>query len=455
MAHQILDMMSSHLQLDITLPLANAIVKYITAYESTGEAPLALHTPYLGIHRLYFLPRHQDEFLMMFNLDPKDLDGFCEQYTSGNKSFGVNIRDINKKSSEQLPKELDDVNIHKLKKMIGEVDTVNKDFKVVSNPFNIFITYLLHRVLISDLSPNIKDIVIFKILMFFQYKFFTSVVNSRFRYTPNEAVMQATYESLTNKFALKQYGTWYGVLESRAKQFMDNHKHLQTLILYKDDAAILYVISDLQTRVRNQLMLVIREFMATKENHDQIASYSYIGTNEDNEKILIDIESTYDIMIANVYQDSLAVTRFLDDRALQITAALFSQLNIAKLRSLIISFSELAVKQTRAGQQNLIRDINGTEILEGANVLIQHILQKSYRYVVNNKISLHQPALIIRAIRDVYGSSRILDPGILQVRESVAYMINNLSDSKRTETLSAFKIAFVLYIIILSFKYLN
>ncbi len=63
--------------------------------------------------------------------------------------------------------------------------------------------------------------------------------------------------------------------------------------------------------------------------------------------------------------------------------------------------------------------------------------------------------VVLKAIKDVYSSSRISDDGIIQVRESVNKLILELQSNRRDATVSSFRIAFVLYIIILSFKYLK
>ena len=89
------------------------------------------------------------------------------------------------------------------------------------------------------------------------------------------------------------------------------------------------------------------------------------------------------------------------------------------------------------------------------DLLIQNIIQKSYRYCIQNKINMRQVASILKAIKDVYSSSRISDDGIIQVRESVNKLVLELQSNRRDATVSSFRIAFVLYIIILSFKYLK
>ena len=73
---------------------------------------------------------------------------------------------------------------------------------------------------------------------------------------------------------------------------------------------------------------------------------------------------------------------------------------------------------------------------------------------MQNNVNL-KPLEILRALKDVYSSSRISDPGILQIRATMAHLVLELQDSRREVVLSALRIAFVIYIIILSFKFLK
>ena len=462
MSHEIKDTLSAFIKIEMTPALANAVIRFVNAYESRGTHPEAFNSPFLGLYPCFFLTKDRDDFFAIFDVDNKEITSHINKHSNGHDTiFGVTTRSLMDSFRGMLDNirrsmVIQGITASDVRRMVNDITSIDSNFKVASDPLNIFVTYLLHITAISTLKDELKRTVLFKLLMLLQYKFFTSLVNHRFKYKPDESVMVAMFESLTNKFDIKQHGTWKKVMEARAEQFVQKDSlHYPTFINYDDDKKILYVITDVQTRIRNQINIVTHEFMLAKERHDKIGTYSHMGTDADGEKVIMSGNSGFDMMIASVYNDSLAVTRFLDDDALMLVSGMFRGLPLPKIRSLLITFSELAVKQAKAGQSQVIKEENGIVIFVGSQALIQNIIQKSYRYCIQNKINMRQVASILKAIKDVYSSSRISDAGIIQVRESVNKLVLELQSNRRDATVSSFRIAFVLYIIILSFKYLK
>lgn len=462
MSHEIKDTLSAFIKIEMTPALANAVIRFVNAYESRGTHPEAFNSPFLGLYPCFFLTKDRDDFFAIFDVDNKEITSHINKHSNGHDTiFGITTRSLMDSFRGMLDNlrrsmVIQGITASDVRRMVNDITSIDSNFKVASDPLNIFVTYLLHITAISTLKDELKRTVLFKLLMLLQYKFFTSLVNHRFKYKPDESVMIAMFESLTNKFDIKQYGTWKKVMESRAEQFVQKDSlHYNTFVNYDDDKKILYVITDVQTRIRNQINIVTHEFMLAKERHDKIGTYSHMGTDAEGEKVIMSGNSGFDMMIASVYNDSLAVTRFLDDDALMLVSGMFRGLPLPKIRSLLITFSELAVKQAKAGQSQVIKEENGIVIFVGSQALIQNIIQKSYRYCIQSKINMRQVASILKAIKDVYSSSRISDDGIIQVRESVNKLILELQSNRRDATVSSFRIAFVLYIIILSFKYLK
>ncbi len=462
MSHEIKDTLSAFIKIEMTPALANAVIRFVNAYESRGTHPEAFNSPFLGLYPCFFLTKDRDDFFAIFDVDNKEITSHINKHSNGRDTiFGITTRSLMDSFRGMLDNlrrsmVIQGITASDVRRMVNDITSIDSNFKVASDPLNIFVTYLLHITAISTLKDELKRTVLFKLLMLLQYKFFTSLVNHRFKYKPDESVMVAMFESLTNKFDIKQYGTWKKVMEARAEQFVQKDSlHYNTFINYDDDKKILYVITDVQTRIRNQINIVTHEFMLAKERHDKIGTYSHMGTDAEGEKVIMSGNSGFDMMIASVYNDSLAVTRFLDDDALMLVSGMFRGLPLPKIRSLLITFSELAVKQAKAGQSQEIKEENGIVIFVGSQALIQNIIQKSYRYCIQSKINMRQVASILKAIKDVYSSSRISDDGIIQVRESVNKLILELQSNRRDATVSSFRIAFVLYIIILSFKYLK
>lgn len=464
MSQQIKDVLSAKLKIDITPALANAIIKFVNAYETRGTHPEAFNTPYLGLHPCHFLNKDRDDFFDMFDVDQKEFSNIVSDNVNRSKIFGIAMRDIVNYAKDTVMnffkgiknKAVFGITNNEMRKLINEIGSIDKNFLVVSDPFNVFIVYLLHRITVAKLDEKLKEQTIFKTIMLLQYKFFTSLVNYRFRYRPDEAAMIAMYESLTAKFDIKQYGTWKKVMESRAITFAKKDSlHYPTFVNFDDDKKILYIITDIQTRIRNQINIVTEEFMKTKEQQDKFGSYSHIGTDLEGDKVVNGEVSGYDMMISSIYNDAMSYTRFVDEEVLRICNGLFNSISIHMLRSFIIAFSENAVKQAKAGQSDLVKEVNGEIVSVGAHILIQNIIQKTYRYCIQNNVNMTQFTNIVKAVKDVYGSSRISDEGILHVKNSVGYLIQNIYKIEREATFSALRIAFVLYIIILSSRYLR
>lgn len=462
MSHEIKDVLGSFIKISFTPALANAVIRFVNAYESRGSHPEAFNSPYLGLHPCFFLTKDRDDFLAIFDVDNKELTSLVAKRSNGRDTvFGVTIESLIAMAKDiftafQKLAAMRGITASEIRKLINEITSIDKNFKVASDPLNIFITYLIHLVASSPLQEKLKRDTMFKLLMLLQYKFFTSLVNHRFKFKPDESVMVAMFESLTNKFDIKQYGTWKKVMESRAEQFVQtNSLHYATFVNYNDDKRILYVITDVQTRIRNQINIVTHEFMQAKERCDKIGTYSHMGTDVDGEKIMMSGNSGFDMMIASIYNDSLSVSRFLDDDALLVVNAIFRGIPLSKLRSLLISFSELAVKQAKSGESQLTKEEDGIKKFIGAQVLIENLIQKSYRYCIHTGVNMRQIMAILKAVQNVYGSSRISDEGIIQVWGSVDHLILELQSNRRTATVSSFRIAFILYIITLSFKYLK
>lgn len=461
---QIRDIFYRELPINVTPKLATVVIHFVNAYESRNTHPEAFNSPYLGLHPCYFLTKDRDDFFALFDYTEATVKSLISTSPSHNSTmFGVSMRsllDPITKSLQQLfqttLRGAHNLTNAEVRNSIKEITSINTNFKVASDPFNLFSIYAAHCFFASDLPEKLRYEAALKCLLLLEYKFFTSLVNHRFKYRPDEESMRALFEGLSSKFDIKQYGTWKEVLEARAHSFLKKEGiHYETLQKFDNDFRILYVVTDLQTRIRNQINIFTEEFMKIKESRDKIGSYTLAGSDIDGEKVIVDLSNSYDIMISGVYHAALSVPQFIDDMVIRIVTSFFTGINQTKMKSVLISFSEWATKQARSGQQMKIGVENGEPIDIGAQVLITSIIQKTYRYFVITNTNIKNVSSIVKSTKDVYSSSRILDEGILHVRRSVSYLLTKIQDSQREATLTSLRTAFIMYVILLSFKYLK
>jgi len=223
---------------------------------------------------------------------------------------------------------------------------------------------------------------------------------------------------------------------------------------YNDDKKVFYLITDTQTRIRDKFKRIVEIFRETKDTGDIIKTYSATGTDIDGSKIVMYQVSLFDTMTNNLSIEILNTSAFIEDKPIQIIASVFKSIRPDMLRYMLTKFSELAVSQSISGELDKIETHKNTNMYIGARALITNLIQKSYRYCIVEQVDMKNQLGIILKLKNIYSSSRIVDPGIISVKNSVDAFVEEHSKSKRTATNSSLKIAFVLYVIFKSFKYL-
>ena len=442
--------------IDITPAIANALCKYTLAFEVKNSK--ALSTPYLGLESCKFKEQFKQEFFDIFNTDGSQIAKLFNTY-SRNTFAGVNLNSLtslkrNVLAEEQKTYSDQGISNSTIKAVINTIDSIDKNFKVVSDPFNLFTSYVVYRCEKSKLPEDLKKRAQIAVLKLLQYKYFTSLVNYRFKYRPSEAAMQATFESLSDRFDIRKYGTWQKVMENRVIDILGPESiHRETIRTFADDKAVLYFITDFQTRIRNQLNIFCEEYMRVKELNNTIGSYSTTGSDaESGEKIILDNEDALTSAGLKIYSDSLITSKWLYDPAIRVTVSLFTALNITLFKKFLIGFSEYSVLKNNRGLKEEMKEENGIVMPIGPYSFITNAIQQSYRYCINNNVNTKNPVDVLKAVRGAMSSSRVSDPGIVAVRAASNHIVNEVYESNRDTTLSALRIGLIIYIVLLTIK---
>ena len=461
MTNKIKETFYKEIPLSINPALCKAITKYVNAYEVRRNNAAAFNTPILGVDLGTFTTADRDNFFQLVDGDFDVIYKAIESHIRTGEVFGVSTRELDKqtiKDVERLKKEaiLQGVSMSDIRKSIGGISSINTSYKVASDPFNIFITYLIHCIYNCNTSENIRIEACKSSLMLLQYKFFTSMVNHRFKYKADEGMMSAYFENLSFKNAIKRYGTWRNLLSARADELLsDKSIHLDTIKNYAPDSSVLYLITDVQSRLRQQLNIFTEGYFNFKKTEDAYGNYSNIGSDADGEKIIQGNTECLDTVISAVYNDVQSVTRFLDDKNIKICTGLFSTISAMQFRSLLIKFSDYISTKTRHNELDDIKKYQGNEVYVGSRILIEKVIENTIRYCKLNNVNMSRPTDILKATKDVFSASRVSDEGICKVRNSVDKFVLESKISSRTSTNASLRIALIIYLIIDAFKYMH
>lgn len=409
---------SQNHKLDITPELCIKIQKLCLEFEIKKSHPNALNTNLLGVTRMYFLD---------------------EDYNALFKTVGVDRSDftatINKIPSYSL----------------------NKKFKVASDPYNLLTLWVAHSVLNTKLNQKIQHDTVLALFKLLLYKFFTSLMSHYLRHGADEAIMQATLKSLSNKYDIVIYGTWKNDLTARAEDiFKPGGLHLDTLKRFNDDAKIVYILSDTQTRIRNKIKVIITKYYETKERGDMSRTYNLVSTI-DGEKFVRHVSNSFSSVIENTFTKASSQSSFVDNTGIKLISEMFTNIRPDMFKRLLIKFSETIALQSRSNELETVYVDRRTKLpyYTGMHLLTKELIQKTYRYAVINKIPIENKLEFLFRTKDMYSSSRLSDEDILSVKRSVAKFVQETKLTTRDATIASLTIGLILYIIVKSFDFLN
>ena len=91
------------------------------------------------------------------------------------------------------------------------------------------------------------------VLMVYHCKIFSSLPSHYFPYGLDKGVAEAVYSQMSMRFEIKQKGSWINVLEGSCEDLLSEESiHYNTLKKFDDDAAVIYLISDSQLKLRSK-----------------------------------------------------------------------------------------------------------------------------------------------------------------------------------------------------------
>lgn len=190
-----------------------------------------------------------------------------------------------------------------LKDLISDATDIVATRIVSTDPMNISCMWLCHRFYNSKLPDKVKHRAMLDTMLALQYKFISSILAHWFRYQADHDVAVATYAMLSKKFGLKRHGTWGKLLEYRAEEIISNRSiHLGTIKTFHNNADIVYMVNDIQGRIKDILKNIRDVF--EEVSHDPkmlIRNTSKLGTNLDG-----------DTIVKDMFKDDAKMKRFIN-----------------------------------------------------------------------------------------------------------------------------------------------
>lgn len=404
----------------ITRQVLAELSKFTAMYEVRDKNPMALNTPMLGVVKSYWYPKDADAIFNMFSVDKREF-----------------------------------------MQCIKASSAVDKNFNVTSNEFNLLVIWLIYHLhnegVIKTMTKQLCYQASLDLLKLLNYKFFSGKVAMQFPYGAKESVMQYTIDNLTAKSDIKnsETDTWKKLIYKHATvALIPNSIYANVFKNFGPDAAIVKSISDIHTRLCRKIVLISEAYYENNAKGNAYGTTSLVTEDEEKGKVLGNLQGTIDVMISRITTAILNTNEFIDTKHVQLASKLAANTRADMINSMLISFSAMATQQVKdKTTYEVTQDKKKNTLYIGYAKLIEELIQKIYRRAAITGVDLKNNLAILQLAKNTFTASRVIDVDILKIKDSVDNFVTTHTKYTRTGTLVGLRLGFILYIILISFKY--
>lgn len=325
------------------------------------------------------------------------------------------------------------------RKELLKVTTIDHSYAISSDDMNLMLMYLIHRVRTSaKLSEAQRQRGIYDIALIFFYRCLVIRQSDYFHFPADQHIAQAAYAQLSNKFLIKQLGSWKAVMDYRAKALIEPEGlHLKNLTVFEDDDLITYAISDSENRVRELYKSYCKVFHQVYSAGDRIASTS---------ATIVDMEGVEKIRerVREVEQAIALIQNTIHDQPSFVKEELLSV--ILEINS---NSSQRMVRQCLTW---LSDNYMGHQWHKKIDEFIRLIVIHSYHLVSDmGEAEMGDLPSVLVTLKNLYLSTRSTDPELTKIRKLGSELVKQAAGKVNPSLEMATRTSLILYITLRTF----
>lgn len=356
----------------------------------------------------------------------------------GGNLTGVHVVRFTDSDKDYLFSEILDVDYSELESKIYSIkfvkgkSGVNKDWIISSDIFNITCVWLMYLFEHSDkLDQNQKHEAKVRICNYLLYKFLTSLLFNSFKFPADPEVAQATYAQLSNKFILKQLGSWGATLRYLSENAVDAKGIHFEVIHNLEDERIIYFLNDTQGRVRDMFKNIFSVFDRLNREGVRIVSSSSI------------VEADGEMVLKDSMKSPGIYTRYLKTIISDKNTFIKQEL-VDVISGIMHTMSPRMLMKTLEWTSDNYQKVQDGDIEKAVDLVLEHAID----YLsVNHSDARKNIALLIDKLRGAYMSSRSTDERLLEVRRLVEKIVREATGSLNEAGIAGVRTAWMLYVV--------
>lgn len=330
------------------------------------------------------------------------------------------------------------VDYQKLEKRVRTATTIVHEYAISGDILNLTLMYLIHRILTATgLKPKEQERGAYDTALIFFYRCIVIRQDEWFHFPADPKVAQAAYANLTNQFLIKKLGSWKAVMEYRAKELLadvEKPGHRRALMVFQNDLAVVYAISDSENRIRDMYKNYYSVFNDMHEQGTKIGSSSSTQVDlEGVEQLKEKVKSTehYVNVIRQVIADR---PDFLHYELISVVLDLNKN---TSQRMLVATLSWLSDEYNKPKHHAQIDEFIRLVIVHSFHLLREFNLATYRDY----------PTILVQ-LKNLYLSTRSSDADLIRIRKLGESLIKAANGRTNSSLAMATRTAVILYLTI-------
>lgn len=304
------------------------------------------------------------------------------------------------------------------------------EFHVLSDVLNHLLCYAVYRLRKSDLPLKVIREASEDCIRILHYKFLTSLLSNYFPYPADLSLSKATYEAASLRFDIKKEGSWGKLLDRRAEHITSpSGLHYQTFENYSPDDACIYVVSDIQTRIRNVLKDYVLLFFEVRDSDVRVVSTSSV-LELDEGIVVKDVRRAHSEYIRYLQRITPEENDFVRVELVDVVCKAIPSMDPRVFRQTLSFVSQNYTDRRRAYVETCVE--------EALLYLIE--------FVVSRRLHTSDLAGIAEKLKAQYMGSRVNEPKVLQLRKLGDRIVQEASSRKKSVPTAPERTGLLLYI---------
>lgn len=329
-----------------------------------------------------------------------------------------------------------DVDEEELKENLHECKWVNKDWAVTGDVFNLTIPYLLWKIQQSKQLPGgMKREAQIIVLFMYHCKCITSMIHNDYKYLAKPEIVYETYNRLSLKYDIKKYESWRALFLARAEYILSPTTgiHYKTFMNMNDDKKIIYMVGDIQDRLRGLVNDINKVFHDVK-NRTNIMQLDKAQVNMEEGMTVKEIAKQVNVYKNYAKQILSAPTGFYREEYADLIVKKIDNAPKDKLERVLKEFP--GNYQSKSKRGDIYR------------LFVDEVLTHLFEYLTNNRIKQTNLREVINRMAGTYASPRNQNESVLRMRAMGDDIVQDLTGIRTRVTYSSLRTALMLYIVL-------